>query len=78
MSFWIKTLVDINHFSSAAYYLILWRVWLVSCLDYCYDSTKKEYVLHWPSFFTSVPEVVPRPEGSSRAAAAPRDTKKTR
>ncbi|KAH8893724.1 alkaline phytoceramidase [Thozetella sp. PMI_491] len=45
-----------------AYYLILWRVWLVRVLD----GSEHEYMLHWPSFFTSVPEVVPRPSGARK------------
>ena len=51
-------------------------MWLVLYLDFCFGYSDKEYMLYWPSFFTSVPEVLPRPEGSSRAIA--RDTKKTR
>lgn len=39
-----------------AYYFIIWRVWLTRCLD----GSEREFMLHWPSPFTSVPKVVPR------------------
>lgn len=50
------------------YYFISWRVWLQRCLD----GDEKEFMLKWPSQFTSVPVVVPR-TGDKRHA----DTRKT-
>lgn len=44
-----------------AYYFIIWRVWLTRCLD----GSERDFMLDWPSPFTSVPKVVPRP-GSAR------------
>lgn len=41
-----------------AYYLIMWRLWLERCLNG--DEIKMS--LKWPSPFTSVPRVLPRPE----------------
>ncbi|KAJ9157579.1 Alkaline ceramidase 3 [Pleurostoma richardsiae] len=42
-------------FTGLAYYLIVWRVWLERCLG----GSEQEFILHWPSLFTSVPRVVP-------------------
>ncbi|KAF3764912.1 alkaline phytoceramidase [Cryphonectria parasitica EP155] len=38
------------------YYCITWRLWLERCLD----GGEREFVLKWPSPFTSVPKAVPR------------------
>lgn len=43
--------------SLGAYYFIIWRVWLEACLE----GKEREFMLHWPSPFTSVPRVFPRP-----------------
>ncbi|KUI66239.1 Alkaline ceramidase 3 [Cytospora mali] len=45
-----------------AYYFIIWRVWLTSCLD----GNEREFMLQWPSTLTSVPKVVPRPGHSKQ------------
>jgi dihydroceramidase len=52
---------------TGAYYYIMWGVWLRHHLNYRQD----EYELVWPSFWTSVPDVVKigsSTEGSSTAA----------
>lgn len=40
-----------------AYYFIMWQVWLRRCLD----ADEDQFMLQWPSLFTSVPRVVPIP-----------------
>lgn len=39
-----------------SYYYIVWAVWLRHCLN----ERQDEYVLNWPSYCFSLPEVVPR------------------
>lgn len=37
-----------------AYYSIVWAVWLRHCLN----GRQDEYILLWPSLWTSLPEVI--------------------
>lgn len=46
-----------------AYYWLNWRIWLETCLD----GREGEFMLSWPSVFTSVPRIVPRPGYVGRA-----------
>lgn len=39
-----------------AYYFIIWRVWLIRCLD----AGETNFKLDWSSKVTSIPQVVPR------------------
>lgn len=41
-----------------SYFYITWAVWLRHCLN----ERQDEYVLNWPSYFFSIPEVIPRSE----------------
>ncbi|TVY84376.1 Alkaline ceramidase [Lachnellula suecica] len=41
-----------------SYFYIVWAVWLRHCLN----ERQDEYVLKWPSYFFSIPEVVPLSE----------------
>jgi dihydroceramidase len=49
------------------YYFITWRLWLHRCLD----GDEKDFKLRWPSIFTSVPQVVPRPAKDASSNGAP-------
>ncbi|RDW72015.1 alkaline phytoceramidase-like protein [Coleophoma crateriformis] len=40
---------------TGAYFYIIWGIWLRHCLN----DRQEEFVLHWPSIFTSLPEIVP-------------------
>ncbi|KAL3420759.1 alkaline phytoceramidase [Phlyctema vagabunda] len=40
---------------TGAYFYIVWGIWLRHCLN----GKQDEYVLNWPSIFTSFPEIVP-------------------
>ncbi|EFX01210.1 alkaline dihydroceramidase [Grosmannia clavigera kw1407] len=48
-------------FTGLAYYFIAWRIWLHRCLE----GKEDEYMLQWPSPYTSVPRVVPIYEGDN-------------
>lgn len=47
-----------------AYHLILWRVWVNTCLD----GKEKEFMLDWTPWRT-VPQVVPRRSGQTEKKA---------
>lgn len=49
-----------------AYYFITWRVWLARCLD----GSEGDFMLNWPSVFTSVPMVIPKPKSISENGAS--------
>lgn len=51
-----------------AYYFIIWRVWLIRCLD----AGEPNFHLRWPSTFTSVPQVVPRRAGEEHVYRDPK------
>jgi dihydroceramidase len=57
--------------AGVAYHMILWRVWLVRCLD----GSEKEFMLDWVPL-RSVPQVVPRP-GATAVNGSRQKTKKT-
>lgn len=44
-----------------AYFYIVWGIWLRHCLN----GRQEEYILQWPSLFTSLPHVV-RADGMGR------------
>jgi dihydroceramidase len=46
-----------------AYFYIVWGIWLRHCLE----GRADEYELHWPSLWTSVPDVVRRRPAASAA-----------
>jgi len=45
-----------------AYFYLVWGIWLRHCLN----ERQEEFVLKWPSIFTSVPEIVPAALGESQ------------
>lgn len=46
-----------------AYYWLIWRIWLETCLD----GREGDFMLNWPSVFTSVPRIIPCPTHIARA-----------
>lgn len=51
-------LTDPRHIMTGvgSYFYITWAIWLRHCLN----ERQDEYVLNWPSYFFSLPEVIPR------------------
>ena len=54
---------------AGAYYFIIWRVWLIRCLD----ASEAGFKLDWTSMF-KIPQVIPRAAGDENLYY--KDTKK--
>lgn len=56
---------------TGAYISLVWGIWLRHCLN----ERQDEYELHWPSVFTSLPEIIrSKPD---KSAATARETEST-